>query len=91
MWVTKRLSNNAHLTASVGGIGLLAVVFGFIIIGTPIMLISAFIEAAPNLTAGAWAIIAGVIAVIIAGCVAYWRIPDMTDEERAEILARDYD
>ena len=87
MWVTKRVSNNTHVTASVGGIGCAMVIFGFIIIGTPIALIAAFIKAAPNFTVGGWAIVGGIALVILAGTIAYWRIPVMTDEERAEIIA----
>lgn len=87
MWVTKRTSDNTHVTASVGGIGCAVVVFGFIVIGTPIALVAAFIQAAPNFTVAEWAVIGGVGLVILAGCVAYWRIPGMTDDERAEILA----
>lgn len=88
MWVTKRTSDNTHVTASVGGMGCAVVVFGFIVIGTPIALVAAFIQAVPNLTVGEWAIIGGVAAVILAIGFAYWRIPGMSDEERAEILAR---
>jgi hypothetical protein len=87
MWAGRRIGNNWMVGASLPAIGCGALLLGAILIGVPIALVVALIQAIPHLTGGEWAVIAAIGVPVAAICVWYWRLPgdDIRDEDDAEL------
>lgn len=94
MFVGRRFGNNWFAGTSVGGIGCAVLVFGFIIIGTPVFIVMEVVRNLTPLGAIGWVIIAALGIAVIGGL---WMLIKagsgpgagyMSPEERAEIMAR---